>query len=246
MSFRRYPILSILAAAGVLLIAGCSGQKSQNEAPAEQAGTQKQAATEQSQTPSETNPLLNPRSPQMNQTAPDSFRVKFETTKGDFIVAAHRSWAPLGTDRFYNLVTNGFFTEVAFFRVIPGFMAQFGISGDPKVAALWKDATIQDDPVVESNTRGRVTFAKTQFPNSRSTQFFINFGDNSNLDNHGFAPFGEVVEGMDVVDAIYSGYGEGAPRGQGPDQSRIQAEGNTYLKANFPNLDYIKKASIVE
>ncbi|MCB9734445.1 MAG: peptidylprolyl isomerase [Deltaproteobacteria bacterium] len=177
-------------------------------------------------------------------TAPDSYKVKFVTTKGDFVVEVHRDWAPLGADRFFNLVKLGFFDDIAFFRVIDGFMGQFGIHGDPKVAALWRDAQIQDDPVKETNKKYRLTFA-TAGPNTRTTQLFINFNDNSRLDQMGFAPFGEVVEGQDVVDKIYRGYGEGAPRGKGPDQGRIQSEGNTYLKKDFPEMDYIKSAEVL-
>lgn len=181
-------------------------------------------------------------------TAPDTFKVTFQTTKGDFTVEVHRAWAPMGADRFYNLVKVGFFTDVAFFRVISGFMAQFGIHGDPKVSAAWKSARITDDPVdskVASNTRGRLTFAMAG-PNTRSTQFFISFADrNARLDGMGFPPIGEVVDGMNVIDSIHSGYGEGAPRGQGPAQGRLQGEGNAYLKAEFPRLDYIKAAKVL-
>lgn len=176
--------------------------------------------------------------------APETFRVKFETTKGDFTVEVTRALAPNGADRFYNLVRSGYFKDVAFFRVIRGFMCQFGIHGDPKVAGSWRAAQIPDDPVKGSNTRGAITFA-TAGPNTRTTQLFINFGDNSGLDRQGFSPFGKVVEGMEVVDKINSEYGEGAPRGRGPDQGRIQTEGNEYLKKDFPNLDYIKQASVL-
>ena len=176
--------------------------------------------------------------------APESFKTQFNTTKGKFVIEVTRSLAPNGADRFYNLVHSGYFTDIAFFRVVPGFMCQFGISGDPNISAKWREATMPDDPVKGSNTRGTITFA-TAGPNTRTTQLFINFGDNSSLDGHGFAPFGKVVEGMDVVDKIYSGYGEGAPRGNGPDQGRIQMEGNAYLKKDFPMLDYIKSATIV-
>jgi peptidyl-prolyl cis-trans isomerase A (cyclophilin A) len=179
------------------------------------------------------------------ERAPDSFRARFETTKGPFVIEVTRSWSPRGADRFYNLVTIGYFQDIAFFRVLSGFMAQCGIHGDPAVSARWRSANIQDDPVVESNGRGYVTFA-TGGPNTRTTQLFINFANNSNLDGMGFSPFGKVVEGMEVVDKIYSGYGEGAPRGRGPDQGRIQFEGNAYLKEAFPMLDYIQRASIVE
>ena len=191
-------------------------------------------------------PLANPNAPEMNETAPETFRARFTTSRGTFVVEAHRAWAPRGVDRFYNLVRHGFFDGVRFFRVVEDFMAQFGIQGDPAIQARWRTATIQDDPVVESNTRGRLTFAKTGAPNSRTTQLFINYVDNSNLDAMGFAPIGEVVEGMDVVDALYSGYGEGAPRGTGPDQRGIQARGNAYLEEEFPRLDYIERAEIVE
>jgi peptidyl-prolyl cis-trans isomerase A (cyclophilin A) len=159
-------------------------------------------------------------------------------------VEVTRSLAPNGADRFYNLFRAGYFTDVQFFRVVPGFMCQFGIHGDPKVAAAWRAAQIPDDPVKGSNTRGAITFA-TAGPNTRTTQLFINFVDNKSLDGMGFSPFGKVTEGMDVVDKIYSGYGEGAPRGAGPDQGRIQREGNSYLQKDFPKLDYIKSAAIV-
>lgn len=180
----------------------------------------------------------------MNQKAPDTFRVAFETTRGNFVIEARRDWAPVGVDRFYNLVREGFFDGVRFFRVIEGFMAQFGISGDPQVAGAWQGTRIPDDPVAASNTRGRVSFA-TSGPGTRTTQLFINYADNSRLDEMGFSPIGEVVEGMDVVDALHSGYGEGAPRGRGPDQGRIQREGNTYLASEFPDLDWIRGAEIV-
>ena len=180
----------------------------------------------------------------LKEKSPESFKVKFETTKGNFTVEVTRSLSPNGADRFYNLVRSGYFKDVAFFRVIPGFMCQFGIHGDPKISAAWRKAQIPDDPVKGSNTRGAITFA-TGGPNTRTTQLFISFGDNSRLDNSGFSPFGKVTEGMDVVDKINGEYGEGAPRGRGPDQSRIQMEGNAYLKKDFPNLDYIKSTAVV-
>jgi peptidyl-prolyl cis-trans isomerase A (cyclophilin A) len=176
--------------------------------------------------------------------APEAFKVKFETTKGNFTIEVTRSQSPNGADRFYNLVRSGYFKDIAFFRVIQGFMCQFGIHGDPKIAAAWRSAQIPDDPVKASNTRGAITFA-TAGPNTRTTQLFINFGNNANLDGMGFSPFGKVTEGMDVVDKINSEYGEGAPRGRGPDQGRVQMEGNAYLKKSFPNLDYIKSATIL-
>lgn len=181
----------------------------------------------------------------MNQTAPATFKAKFETSKGDFIVEVQRDWAPNGVDRFYNLVQNGFYDNVRFFRVISGFMAQFGISGDPKVSAVWREQRIPDDPVKQSNTRGFITYA-TAGPNTRTTQLFINYGDNSRLDQMGFAPFGRVTEGMQVVDQLYAGYGEGAPQGRGPNQGRIQAEGNDYLVKEFAQLDYVRRATIFE
>ncbi len=188
--------------------------------------------------------LLDPS--KANQTAPDTYKVKFETTKGDFVVEVKRDQAPLGADRFYNLVQIGFFNDAAFFRVIDGFMVQFGLHGQPEVNTKWRSAQIDDDPVKGSNKRGMVTFAKQNNPNTRTTQLFINFKDNANLDGMGFAPFGEVVQGMEVVDSLYKGYGESAPAGRGPLQGRIQNEGNTYLKKDFPELDYIKGASLVE
>jgi len=187
--------------------------------------------------------LMNPAA--LTEKAPDAFRVKFETSKGDFVVEVSRAWAPNGADRFYNLVKNGYYDEVRFFRVVRGFMAQFGISGDPAVGAIWRIANIQDDPVKASNTRGMVTFA-TAGRNTRTTQLFINYGDNSGLDPQGFSPFGKVVEGMEVVDGLHSGYGDAPPRGSGPDQGRLQKEGNAYLSSEFSKLDFIKKATVVK
>ena len=180
----------------------------------------------------------------LTEKSPESFKVKFETTKGNFTVEVTRSLSPNGADRFYNLARSGYFKDVAFFRVIPGFMCQFGIHGDPKVSAAWRKATIPDDAVKGSNTRGVITFA-TAGPKTRTTQLFISFGDNNRLDSMGFSPFGKVIEGMDVVDKINGEYGEGAPGGRGPEQGRIQMEGNAYLKKDFPNLDYIKSATVV-
>ena len=185
--------------------------------------------------------LSNPAA--LKETAPAVFKVKFETSRGLFFVEAHRDWAPNGADRFYNLVKNGFFDNARFFRVVTGFMVQFGINGDPAIQRNWRTAAIKDDPVAQSNKRGYITFA-TAGPNTRTTQMFINFKDNDSLDRQGFAPFGQVVSGMNVVDALYAGYGEGAPSGRGPDQSRIQAEGNAYLTRDFAQLDFIKKATI--
>jgi peptidyl-prolyl cis-trans isomerase A (cyclophilin A) len=174
-----------------------------------------------------------------NETAPATFHVSFDTSRGPVMIEVTRADAPTGADRFYNLVKAKYFDGARFFRVIPGFMAQFGLAADPAVSKTW-DVPIQDDPVKASNVRGTLTFAATGAPNSRSTQLFINFGDNSRLDSQRFAPFGKVVSGMEFVDQIYSGYGEN------PDQGRIETEGNTYLEKEFPSLDYIKTARLVE
>jgi peptidyl-prolyl cis-trans isomerase A (cyclophilin A) len=189
--------------------------------------------------------LLHPEDAAMNQTVPATFKAKFATSKGNFVIEVRRDLAPLGADRFYNLVQAGFYDDVRFFRVLDGFMAQFGIHGDPALSAQWRSQRIQDDPVKSSNKRGFVSYAMAG-PNTRTTQLFINYGDNSQLDGMGFSPFGQVVEGMDVVDQLYSEYGEGAPRGKGPDQGRMQSEGNEYLLKAFPRLDWIKKAEIAE
>lgn len=178
-------------------------------------------------------------------TAPDTYKVKFETTNGEFVLQINRAWAPLGADRFFNLVNIGYYNGLCFFRVIDKFMVQYGIHADPRVSTLWKDARIDDDPVTQKNTRGRVTFA-TSGVNTRTSQVFINYNDrNIMLDGQGFAPFGEVIAGMDVVDSLYKGYGEGAPRGRGPDQGLMQKMGNVYLNKQFPKLDHILNASIV-
>jgi len=183
--------------------------------------------------------LLDPKSPEMTKQAPDVFKVKFETSKGDIILEVTRKLSPLGVDRFYNLVRFGFYDEARFFRVMSGFMAQFGINADPNVSKKWMDAGIKDEPVKASNTPGMMSFAKRGSPNSRTTQLFINFGNNASLDPQGFSPFAKVIEGMDTVNAIYAGHG------QTPRQDRIQSEGNTYLKKEFPKLDYIKKATVL-
>jgi peptidyl-prolyl cis-trans isomerase A (cyclophilin A) len=179
----------------------------------------------------------------LNEQAPPVYKARFETSKGAFVIEVRRDWAPNGADRFYNLVKNGFYDDTRFFRVVSGFMVQFGINGNPTIAAPWRTATIMDDSVKQSNKRGYITFA-TAGPNSRTSQVFINFADNSGLDRQGFSPFGRVISGMNVVDSLFSDYGEGAPSGRGPEQGRIQREGNVYLKKEFPNLDYVKKATI--
>jgi peptidyl-prolyl cis-trans isomerase A (cyclophilin A) len=174
---------------------------------------------------------------QLTETAPATFKAAFDTSAGKFVVEVHRDWAPKGADRFYNLVKNGFFDDTRFFRVVPNFMVQFGLNGDPAIQSVWRTANLTDDPVKESNKAGYVTFA-TAGPGTRTTQVFINFKDNAGLDRQGFAPFGKVASGMDVVEKINAEYGEQ------PNQGSIQSQGNTYLKAKFPKLDYIKKATI--
>jgi len=203
-----------------------------------------QAAEPPAPTPAGANAALTDPS-KANAKAPDTYKAKFETTKGNFVIQVTKSWAPNGADRFYNLVKSGYYDDVAFFRVISGFMVQFGIHGTPAVNDAWRSARIQDDPVTQSNAPGMVTFA-TSGPNTRTTQVFINFGNNKALDAQGFSPFGKVVEGMDVVNKLHAGYGEGAPRGRGPSQAEMQKTGNAYLKASFPELDWVKKATIVE
>jgi peptidyl-prolyl cis-trans isomerase A (cyclophilin A) len=185
--------------------------------------------------------LKNPAA--LKEQAPPTFKAKFDTSAGVFVVEVTRDWAPNGADRFYNLVKNGFFDDCRFFRVIPGFMAQFGINGDPSVQAAWRSANMPDDPVKQSNKKGYLTFA-TAGPNTRTTQLFINLADNGGLDKQGFSPFGRVASGMDVVEKIYGGYGEGAPSGRGPSQQGIQTQGNAYLQKDFPKLDYIKTVTI--
>jgi peptidyl-prolyl cis-trans isomerase A (cyclophilin A) len=187
--------------------------------------------------------LLNPAS--LKAKAPDVFKAQFTTTKGDFVVEVHRDWSPNGADRFYNLVKNGFYDGAEFFRVVPNFMVQFGIPGNPKVAAAWGHANLRDDPVKEGNKRGRITYAMAG-PNTRTSQVFINFRDNSNLDSQGFAAFGEVTDGMDIVDKLYSGYGDMQEMGgHGPSPGKIETEGNAYLDKNFSQLDKIKTAKIL-
>ena len=244
--------LAMLSLAFPLLLSACSGA----EQPASQPSVSPVATAQAAKTQVEPTPapaaeplpelppeLLDPAG--ATAQAPEQFTVKLDTTQGEVLIDVTRAWSPNGADRFYNLVKVGYYDDTAFFRVIGGFMAQVGIHGDSRVNSAWRPARIQDDPVVESNTRGMVTFAKSSAPNSRTTQFFISFKDNSNLDGMGFAPFGKVRD-MGVVDKLHKGYGEGAPRGRGPNQGRAQTEGNAYFRAEFPKLDYIEKATIVE
>ena len=189
--------------------------------------------------------LLYPSHPAWSEPAPETFLAVFETSRGDFVIEVIREWAPVGADRFYNLIRQGYYDDARFHRVVPGFITQWGVAGDPQVSAVWYDRGMPDDPVVASNVRGSVAFAFTD-PGTRSTQVYISMTDNTRLDAQGFAPFGRVIEGMeDVVDSIYSGYGEdsggGVRRG---DQSRIVAEGNAYTDMAFPDLDRLVRATV--
>lgn len=177
-------------------------------------------------------------------TAPDTFRARFETTAGAFVVEVRRTWAPRGADRFYNLVRGGYYDSVYVHRVVPGKVAQFGIHYDPRITYVWSQDPIRDDPRRMSNLRGRLAFAKSG-PNSRTTQVFVNLTDNPGLDDQGFAPFGEVVRGMEAVDSLYDGYGDGPPRGEGPYPAQARAEGSAYLEESFPELDLIREARVV-
>lgn len=205
--------------------------KSAAPKPASSAATTQSRTTKMTTDPA----LLKPAS--LTAKAPDSYEVKLATTKGDIVIQVTRSWAPIGADRFYNLVHHGFYNGAAFFRIVPGFVVQFGLSPDPAVNKAWKDAKIKDDPVTQSNRPGYLTFA-TAGPNTRTTQLFINLGNNAPLDGQGFAPFGQVSSGMDVVQKLYSGYGER------PDQGAITSEGKAYLDKNFPNIDRIETATV--
>jgi peptidyl-prolyl cis-trans isomerase A (cyclophilin A) len=236
-------------AAVVLALAGCGKNPPEPAAestPPAASSASASAAASHGPLASVVHPdLLDPS--KASEKAPDVFKAKFTTTRGDFVVEVHRDWAPLGADRFYNLVNMGFYDDTRFFRAIDGFMVQFGISGDPAVSAKWQGAQIKDDPGgKQSNKKGLITFAKTGMPNSRTTQVFINLADNARLDPSGFTPFGQVTQGMDVVESLYKGYGEGAPMGAGPDQGSVQAQGNAYLDARFPKLDGIRHAVIVK
>ena len=237
---------AILIAAGIFSAAIPASAQTGTAAPAKP-----KSSTAQKTTPSKTAPspaaktyeraLLRPAL--LKDKAPETYQVKFETSKGDFTVSVTRAWAPLGADRFYDLAKHHFFDNESFFRVLKGFVAQFGISAYPPVNAVWEKATIKDDPVTESNKKYFLTFA-TAGPNTRTTQLFINLADNPRLDTMGFAPFGQVTDGMNVVDTLYADYGEGAPGGSGPNQDEIQKQGKPYLDKNFPKLDYIKTTTL--
>jgi len=230
-AMRRTPqlIVAISLPFALALLLACACKKSAENAP--------------SGAPSAQLSLDKPKT--LNLRASDVYRAKFATSKGDFVIEVHRDWAPNGADRFYNLVKAGYYNDTRFFRVVKGFMAQIGIHGKPELNSIWRDERIPDDAVVKSNLKGFVSFA-TAGPGTRTTQFFINYSDgNSRLDGMGFAPFGQVVSGMEVVDGLYGEYGEGAPQGRGPHQGRLQDEGNAYLMRDFPQLDYVKEATIL-
>ncbi len=237
--------LALTAFSGSLLaaVSACSKQDA-SSSKAEGTATPTPAATSSAGPgPSKHPAMLDPTL--AVDKAPDVFKAKFTTSKGDFVVEVTRAWAPLGADRFYNLVKIGYYDDTRFFRVVDGFMVQFGIHGDGAVNTKWRDAHIADDPAKESNKRGMMTFA-TSGPNSRTVQVFINYVDaNARLDAMGFTPFGKIIDGMAVVDSLYKGYGEGAPRGLGPDQGKLQAQGNDYLNREFPKMDFVKEARIV-
>jgi peptidyl-prolyl cis-trans isomerase A (cyclophilin A) len=181
------------------------------------------------------------RASMLKDKAPETFQVKFATTRGDFVVTVNRSWAPIGADRFYNLVKHHFYDNASFFRVVPGFVVQFGISAYPPISAAWDKANIKDEPVTQTNKRGYLTYAKTSMPNTRSTQIFINLSDNAGLDGQGFSPFGFVdAQGMKVVDMLYDQYGDAG----GPDQDQISKQGKPYLDKGWPKLDSIKTATL--
>ncbi len=244
---RSLTAFSLTAAlvVGALTLSSCDKQKKAADAARSESTSAVPQPAEDSSTGATSltaAPLIVP--PESDDKAPDTFRVKLETTKGTVHMRIHRAWAPKGVDRFYTLVNAGFFESVALFRVIPGFVAQFGIHGNPETAGLWRNHTISDDPVKHKNRRGTVVFA-TAGPNTRTTQLFINLADNTNLDAMGFSPIGEI-ENMEAVDAFYSGYGEGAPNGNGPDQRAMQERGNAYLHVEFPKLDYITRAEVLE
>jgi len=223
---------TVLAA---LLLAACGGE---GNSGSEDAAVEGEAATANERSLAA---LVRPE--RLDAAAPDTFRARFETTEGAFVVEVRRAWAPRGADRFYNLVRTGYYDSVYVHRVVPGRVAQFGIHRDPRINYVWKDAIILDDSVRASNTRGRIAFAKSG-PNSRTTQVFVNLSDSPGLDEEGFAPFGEVVEGMEVVDAFHDGYGDGPPRGDGPYPARAQAMGNAYFEEEFPELDLVLEARV--
>jgi peptidyl-prolyl cis-trans isomerase A (cyclophilin A) len=239
---RKLPTLSLFT---FVALVACT-EKAPSPSTADSA--KKTAPAPSAAAPAPTGPaaLLTPDPAKLAAPAPDSFTVQFITSKGAFDVKVHRDWAPHGADRIYYLASNGFFDGVRFFRVLDGFMAQFGVNGNPAVDNAWRDRNIPDDPVKKGNKRGILTFAQTNAPNTRGTQLFINYKDNAFLDKSRFAGVGEVVKGMPVVDSLYKGYGEAAPEGRGPDQTRIGAQGNKYLAKDFPLLDSIVTTKVAK
>ncbi|HEV8411261.1 MAG TPA: peptidylprolyl isomerase [Gemmatimonadaceae bacterium] len=239
--------LTHTAVATLVLFAAACGEKAAPPKPAETPAAAPAAPAPEAPeaVPSPPTPaILHPDAAKLAAAGPDSFTVHVVTSRGKFDMKIHRDWAPKGSDRLYYLVSNYYFDGIRFFRVLNGFMAQFGVSGDPAVSKVWRDLNISDDPVKQSNTRGRITFAMGG-PNTRTTQMFINYGNNSQLDATGFPPVGEVTNGMSVVDSLYNQYGEGAEMGgRGPSQGRTGAEGNAYLNKEFPKLDYIVTARV--
>lgn len=237
-------LMAVMVGGAAQALAQGTGTTQAPKKPAGQAPVAKApAAVRSTSRPASFQPvLLHPE--KLIETAPATYDVKFITTRGDFVVRVTRAWAPLGADRFYNLAKHHYFDNASFFRVLPGFVVQFGLSAYPAVSKAWSTAVIKDDRVKQSNKRGYLTFA-TAGPNTRTTQVFINLADNPRLDAMGFAPFGEVVEGMNVVEMLYEGYGEGAPSGNGPRQDLIESRGKAYLDQNFPKLDGIKSAGLV-
>ena len=248
----------LVAVAGLgMLILGCKGDEKTAEAPPPA------AAKAEAPAPAATTPPAQPeaaasapaepprvgydhallRPALLKEKAPETYQVKFVTTRGDFMVTVHRDWAPIGADRFYNLVKHHFYDNASFFRVVPGFVVQFGISAYPPVSAAWENANIKDEPVVGSNKRGYLTYAKTSMPNTRSTQIFINLKDNARLDGQGFSPFGVIdAQGMKVVEMMYDQYGDSTPDNF---QDLITKQGKPYLDNGWPKLDSIKTATLV-
>ena len=225
-------LLLAFGAAAVACLAGCSSSSSSSSNSEKKAETPTTA-------PAAAPPVV--QKPQV----PDVYKVNFDTSKGTFVVEVHRDWAPIGADHFYELVNAKYFDGNRFFRVLKGFVVQFGLNGDPAVTGHWDNMSLPDDPVKHHNVRGTLVYA-TAGPATRTTQLFVNLANNSaSLDGQGFAPFGEVTSGMDVVDSLYGGYGEGAPQGGGPDQTLVKSRGNEYLTQHFPKLDYVKTATIV-
>jgi peptidyl-prolyl cis-trans isomerase A (cyclophilin A) len=220
-------------------LAGQAASQPQSQSQSDSGAKKPATSSTQQKAPNATRAsLLHPSA--LTAKAPAEYDVKFVTTKGEFVIHVTRAWAPLGADRFYNLVEHHFYDGCAFFRVVPKFVVQFGLTGDPAINKAWQNANIKDDASTQSNRPGTITFA-TAGPNTRTTQVFINFGNNSFLDNQGFAPFGEVSSGMDVVLNIYSGYQDQPTNHQG----EITEQGKAYLDKNFPNLDSIKTATVV-